>query len=165
MQIRDSRTGLSGEIRPARGRPLLVCVHVALAEEGPGLGDLRACLVADLLFRTLELGKAQVLVGYASEGLPEASAAVKDAIGRLGINPPTELVPAGGAREALGGPIGVHVVAPEAAHAATGDGVRSRHRAGRRPQRRTERRQTRWRCGWRCSAGRTGSRWSSPPSR
>lgn len=123
MQIRDSRTGLTGEVRPARGRPLLVCVHVGLAEERPGLGDLRACLVADLLFRTLELGKAQVLVCYASDGLPAASAAVKDAIGLLGIHPPTEFVPAGAAEEALGGPIGLHVVASGAAHTATGGAV------------------------------------------
>lgn len=123
MQIRDSRTGLSTEVRPARGRPLLVCVHIGLAGEQPGLGDLRACLVADLLFRTLELGKAQVLVAYASDGLPTASASVKDAIGRLGINPPTEFVPAGAAEEALGGPIGVHIVAPGAEHASNGGGV------------------------------------------
>jgi hypothetical protein len=124
MQIRDSRTGLSGEVEPARGRPLLVCVHLGPAGERPGLGDLRACLVADLLFRTLELGKAQVLVGYASEGLPAASATVKDAVGLLGIHPPTEFVPAGGAQEALGGPIGVHVVAPGAEPASTAGGVR-----------------------------------------
>ena len=108
LRLRDSRTGSSAVVRPARPGLLRVCAHV------PGdssVTALRVLLVADLVARVAELGNLQAITmlattGGGAEGMP----ALKLAADALGIHPPAGRARSGDAEPSPGGPADVHVV-------------------------------------------------------
>ena len=108
LRLRDSRTGSSAVVRPARPGLLRVCAHV------PGDSSLtaqRILLVADLVARVAELGNLQAITMLATTGgSAEDMPALKLAADALGIRPPAEQARSGDAESSPGGPADVHVV-------------------------------------------------------
>lgn len=124
MRIVDARSGLPGEIRRARGGLLRVCAHIARGAGPSSLGNLRALLVTDVLFRVAEhVDGLQAMVGYADADLPEADVKEQaDAARRLGIRPPDVHAHPDDLDAAFGGPVHVHVGAARAGVPAMGNG-------------------------------------------
>ncbi|MCQ4085000.1 hypothetical protein NGB36_31680 [Streptomyces sp. RB6PN25] len=111
MRITDARTGLLTRIRPARTGLLYTRVQLTRTGAPFGTADLRALLVADVLFRLAEFNGLQVMACWADAGHAEdeVKALARDAE-RLGVHPPAAHV--GDERD---GPCDVHVVAHTAA--------------------------------------------------
>ncbi|MFI1092104.1 hypothetical protein [Streptomyces sp. NPDC020917] len=124
MRIVDARSGLPGEIRRARGGLLRVCAHTARGAGPSSLGNLRALLVTDVLFRVAEhVDGLQAMVGYADADLPESDVKEQaDAARRLGIRPPDVHADPDDLGDAFGGPVHVHVGAARAGVPAMGNG-------------------------------------------
>jgi len=124
VRIVDARSGLPGEIRRARGGLLRVCAHTARGAGPSSLGNLRALLVTDVVFRVAEhVDGLQAMVGYADADLPESDVKEQaDAARRLGIRPPDVHADPGDLDEAFGGPVHVHVGAARAGVPAMGNG-------------------------------------------
>ncbi|QKW25321.1 hypothetical protein HUT11_03630 [Streptomyces seoulensis] len=124
MRLTDSRSRRLTPVRRGPGGLLRVCVHPAPAGRHDLLGDLRAMLVADVLFRIAELEDLQVITGHVERALPEERArALTGAAGRLGIHPPAVRTPDAAVSAPFGGPVDVHVLAPSAAPPPTEDGL------------------------------------------
>ncbi|MEU6476561.1 hypothetical protein ABZ858_06650 [Streptomyces sp. NPDC047017] len=115
MLLTDARTGRLTPIRRGPGGLLRVCVHPAPAERRDLPGDLRALLVADVLFRIAELEDLQVITGYVERPLSgERTDALARAAGQVGIQPPAVHTPDAALFAAFGGPVDVRVLAPSA---------------------------------------------------
>ncbi|MGW4343895.1 hypothetical protein ACWEL8_02165 [Streptomyces sp. NPDC004690] len=115
MRLTDTRSGRLTQVPRSPGGLLRVCVHPAPAGRRDLLGELRAMLVADVLFRIAELEDLQVVTGYVERPLPEERArALSDAAGLLGVHPPAVRTPDAALIAPFGGPVDVHVLAPAA---------------------------------------------------
>jgi hypothetical protein len=89
VRLLDARSGSYAEVRPARPGLLRVCAHVPAPTGVTDTAWLRVPLVADLLFRTAELGGIQVLTLLAFAGRSATQMETFErAVGALGIHPP-----------------------------------------------------------------------------
>jgi hypothetical protein len=139
LRLLDARTGSYVEVRSARSGLLRVCAHLPEAGAGSDITGLRVLLVADLLTRTAELRKLQVLTAVTSGDWSSGQlAAVEHAADALGIHPPAARVSSGDARASLGGPIDVYLAGGAADGVDRGSSLVTRvgaaylHRAGDR---------------------------------
>jgi hypothetical protein len=110
LRLMDARTGSYAEVKPARPGLLRVCAQMP-APDGPAeITGLRVLLVADLVFRTAEMGNQQVLTVLASDGgSPAQLQELEHAADALGIHPPAARASSRDAHAALGGPVDVYV--------------------------------------------------------
>lgn len=124
MHIKDARTGRLTPIKAVQGSLLRVAVHTASTPRQFPLGDLRALVVADVLFRTLELDGVQVMVGHADGALPQTAHAREHACAALGIGPPAVHAEPEGLHQAFGAAPDIDVVAAGADAPSHPGGVR-----------------------------------------
>jgi hypothetical protein len=110
LRLLDARAGSYAEVKPARPGLLRVCAQLPGPDEPAGITGLRVLLVADLLFRTAEVSKLQVVTVLASDGeSPAQLEELEHAADALGIHRPVAHASSGDAQAALGGPIDVYV--------------------------------------------------------
>ncbi|MEU6284414.1 hypothetical protein [Streptomyces sp. NPDC047028] len=113
MQIIDARTLQATEVRRRPGGLLRVCVHTSLVDSVDGPGDLRALLIADVLFRIAELDGTQVITSWVeSYPLEPGAQGLARAAGLLGIHPPEQRTPDAALTAASGSPIDVRIISP-----------------------------------------------------
>jgi len=111
VRLLDARSGSYAEVRPARPGLLRVCAHVPAPTGVTDIAWLRVPLVADLLFRTAELGGIQVLTLLAFAGrFATQMETFERAAGALGIHPPAAHASLPEAHASSGGPIDVHLI-------------------------------------------------------
>ena len=111
LRLLDARSRFAVEIQPARRGLLRVCAHAPETSQAADLTGLRVLLVADLLARTAELRKLQVLTVLAFVGQPPGQLTdFEQAAGALGMHSPQARASHDDAQAALGGPIDVHLV-------------------------------------------------------
>jgi len=110
LRLLDPRTGSYAEVKPTRSGLLRVCAQLPGPDEPAGITGLRVLLVADLLFRTAEMSKLQVITVLASDGeTPAQLEELEQAADALGIHRPVAHASSLDARTALGGSIDVYV--------------------------------------------------------
>jgi hypothetical protein len=111
LRLVDARSRFAVEIQPARRGLLRVCAHAPETSQAADLTGLRVLLVADLLARTAELRKLQVLTVLAFVGQPPGQLTdFEQAAGALGMHSPQARVSHDDAQAALDGSIDVHLV-------------------------------------------------------
>ena len=116
-----------------------MCAHLPEAADGSDITGLRVLLLADLLTRTAELRKLQVLTAVASDDRSSAQlAALERCADALGIHRPAARVSSADAPASLDGPIDVYLVGDAAGGVERGSSLVTRvgaahlHRAGDR---------------------------------
>ena len=111
LRLLDARSRFAVEIQPARRGLLRVCAHAPETSQAADLTGLRVLLVADLLARTAELRKLQVLTVLAFPGQPPGQLTdFEQAASALGMHSPQARVSHDDAQAALDGSIDVHLV-------------------------------------------------------
>jgi hypothetical protein len=89
LVITDAVTGRAAEIGTPKGGLLRIVICLGAALPSRQLGDVRALLAADVLKRSAEFSKAQVLLGVAVADPDEARKRdVPKAMDRYGMHPP-----------------------------------------------------------------------------
>ncbi|MFI2641778.1 hypothetical protein [Streptomyces sp. NPDC018610] len=125
MHLIDARSQVPTPIQRGPGGLLRVCVHPAAVDRRDDIGDLRALLTADVLFRIAELQDLQVITGCVERPVPEERArALARAAARWGIHPPAVRTPDAASLAPFGGPVDVRVLSPSAPDEEAGAALR-----------------------------------------
>jgi hypothetical protein len=115
LVITDAVTGRAAEIGPPNGGLLRIVTWLdAALPQRQQLGSVRALLAADVLKRTAELSKSQVLLGVAVADPDEAAREMSKVIDRYGMYPPEVIGDPAKVQTALGGAPDLWVAAPGA---------------------------------------------------